>query len=155
MAEDYCLWFEHTKQRSIAFSEAYRIRLDRLWWANLFFVVLPAVSSAVAAILAAKEFQYQISILCYSMPLVSFLAALAAILTTVHKSLKCEEYQAECLKLSQAYQSIAIAADAAIFGPPSEYVSQYEILSNELRKLAAEAKAQVSTNFYSSDNTKG
>lgn len=155
MKEDFCLWFEQIKQRSVAVSEAYRMRLEKLWWANLCFVVLPAVSSTLAAILAAKAYQYQITVLCYSMPLVSFLAASSAVLTAVHKSLKCEEYQTECLRLSQAYQSIAIAADAAIFGAPAEHAAQHERLSNELKKLAAEAKAQVSTSFYSPKNTKG
>ncbi|MDX8129056.1 hypothetical protein QLH52_17285 [Methylomonas sp. OY6] len=104
--------------------------------------------------MSAKEVQYQITVFCYSMPLVSFLAALAAVLTTIHKALKCEEYQAECLRLSQAYQSIAVAADAAFFGPAAEYAAQHERLASELRRLAADAKAQVSTNFYSPDNPK-
>ncbi|WP_445367826.1 hypothetical protein ACH5Y9_23850 [Methylomonas sp. BW4-1] len=154
MKDDFCLWFEQTKQRSVALSEAYRIRLAWLWYANLCFVVLPAVSSTIAAVLAAKEEQYQISVFCYSMPLVSLLAGLAAVLTAIHKALKCEEYQAECLRLSQAYQSIAVAADAAIFGPATEYAAQHEHLASELRRLAADAKAQVSTNFYSPDNPK-
>lgn len=34
MKEDFCLWFEQNKQRSVAVSEAYRMRLEKLWWAN-------------------------------------------------------------------------------------------------------------------------
>lgn len=71
----------------------------------------------------------------------------AVVLIAVHKALKCDEYQAECLRLSQAYQSIAIAADSACSGPDGERDSQQKILTSELVDLTKNAKAQVPTNF--------
>lgn len=153
MKHDPCAWFEETKYRAIELSESYRRQLDKLWWANLAFVVSPAVFSALAAILAAGDNQ-QIFIFT-SLPLSSVLAASSAILTTVHKTLKCEDYQAECLRLSQAYQSIAIIADSAGLGPAEEHASKQKILTDELEKLAKGAKAQVSSNFFNPDSKKG
>ena len=46
-------WLQETKARSGLISEAYRLELSRLWWANLSFVVFPAVLSTAAAIFAA------------------------------------------------------------------------------------------------------
>ncbi|WP_174483482.1 hypothetical protein [methanotrophic endosymbiont of Bathymodiolus puteoserpentis (Logatchev)] len=44
----------------------------------------------------------------------SILAGSSAVLITTHRVLKCEEYQAECLRLSGAYHSIAIDVESAI-----------------------------------------
>jgi len=141
-------WLEQTSFRATALSEAYRIRLDYLWWANLMFVVLPAIFSTCAAIFAAlpngKEHTF------FSMPVASLLAGGAAVLTAVHKALKCEEYQTECLRLSQAFQSLAIAAEAALAGTIEERVVEQKRLAGELENLTKNAKAQVSTNFMTS-----
>lgn len=138
-------WLEETKCRSIAISEAYRRQLDKLWWANLCFVVFPAVFSTAAAIFAALPNEKLFEI--FSLPLTSILAGSSAILIAVHKALKCEEYQAECLRLSQAYQSIAISADSALSGSEEERAIYQKRLTSELEDLSKNARAQVSTNF--------
>src|SRR5262249_51894941 len=90
--------FKEIEQQARVFAEAYRLRLvGRLWWANLAFVVSPAVCAAAAAIFAAGGaggIGAEVS-----KGLAAGLAGLAAILSAVHKSLKCEEYQGECLRL--------------------------------------------------------
>ena len=48
-------WLKDTRARCMQLSEAYRLELSRLWWANLMFVVLPAVCSTAAAIVATIE----------------------------------------------------------------------------------------------------
>jgi hypothetical protein len=86
-------------------SEAYRLRLvGRLWWANLIFMVLPATLATVAAVCAAGKYK----------DIAAWLAGGAAVLTAIHKTLKCDEYQAECLRLSRRYQGMATLADAAL-----------------------------------------
>jgi hypothetical protein len=84
---------EEMKSQATILSEAYRLRLvGRLWWANLFLAVLPAASATAAAIAALKNtYPY----------LTAGLAGGAAVLTAIHRALKCEEYQAECLRLDR------------------------------------------------------
>ena len=136
-------WLEGTKLRAIALSEAYQLQLSKLWWANLMFVVLPATFSTAAAIFAALPPEKD------SLPVASILAGGAAVLMAIHKALKCDEYQAECLRLSQAYQSLAITAESALLGPEEERALHQKRLTNELEDLSKNAKAQVSTNFMS------
>ena len=138
-------WLEQTSSRARALSEAYQSQLGRLWWVNLMFVVLPAVLSTAAAIFAALPKEQNFSF--YNLPAASAFAGVAVVLMAVHKALKCEEYQTECLRLSQAYQSIAIAADSAWSGPDGERDSQQKSLTSELIGLTKNAKAQVPTNF--------
>jgi hypothetical protein len=86
-------------------SEAYRLRLvGLLWWANLLFMVLPAALATAAAVFAATN----------NKGLTAGLAGAAAVLTAVHKTLKCDEYQAECLRLSQRYRGLATLAQSVI-----------------------------------------
>jgi len=136
-------WLEEARCKAIVYSEAYRIRLvGRIWWANWFLVVLPAVFTTAAALLAAgsdgnhKPVDQAIMrlvdamsdwprmailtrmVLEVSMPTwAAILAGAAAVLAAIHKSLKCDEYQAECLRLKQAYQSFEISADIALSNP--------------------------------------
>ena len=63
-------------------------------------------------------------------------------LTAIHRALKCDEYQAECLRLSQAYQSIAIRADSALSSPEKEPGSLQELTKN-FAVLAESAKAPL------------
>lgn len=142
---DVSKWLEETKWRAIAISEAYQRQLDKLWWANLCFVVLPAVCSTAAAIFAALPNEKAFGI--FTLPITSILAGSSAILIAVHKALKCEEYQSECLRLSQAYQSIAISADSALSGAEEEHVLHQKRLTTELEDLSKNAKAQVSSNY--------
>lgn len=136
-------WFDQTKSQATILSEAYRLRLSGLWWLNLVFVVMPAVLSTSAAIFAAlppgKGF------VVFSLPAASALAGAAVVLMAVHKSLKCDEYQAECLRLSQAYQSIAISVNSALNGPEELRYSHQERLTNKLEMLVEGARAQLPT----------
>src|ERR1035437_191570 len=89
---------EEVRRRATVRSEAYRLRLlGPLQWANLVFMVLPATLATAAAVFAAGP----------NNTLGAWLAGASAVLTVVHKTLKCDEYQAECLRLHQRYRSIA------------------------------------------------
>src|SRR5260370_12401247 len=100
-------WLEQTSSRARGVSEAYQSQLNRLWWANLMFVVVPAVLSTAAAIFAALPKEQNFTF--YNLPAASAFAGVAVVLMAVHNALKCDEYQAACLPLSQAFQSIAVA----------------------------------------------
>src|SRR5690349_4301831 len=105
--EDINQWLEDTKGRCARLSEGYRLELEQLWWANLMFVVAPAVASTAAAIIAAIPADKLGSVLQnWFLPPASILAGLAAILVAVHRALKCDEFQAECIRLTQEYQAI-------------------------------------------------
>jgi hypothetical protein len=138
-------WLQNTRTRAIAISNAFQRSRTAYRRANLLFVALPSVCSTAAAIFAAFPDQQKFAL--FSLPLSSILAGSAAILIAVHKALKCDEYQAECLRLSQAYQSVAISADSALSGPESERSSHQKILTSELENLSKNAGVQVSTNF--------
>lgn len=128
------------------FSEAYRLELSRLWWANLMFVVLPAVSSTAAAIFAAiPQDRIHASFGDWILPPASILAGLAAVLVAVHKALKCDEYQAECLRLSQRYQALAESADSALSRPVDEHVTLQQEIASELKDITEGVKARLST----------
>ncbi len=97
--------------RACVLGKAYQLRREALWWSNLATLVLPAVLATAAAIVTALPPEHVVSIL--ELPLGSALAGMAAILIAVHKALKCEEHQAEGLRLVGAYGSIALDAEAA------------------------------------------
>ncbi|MBM3235985.1 hypothetical protein FJZ31_06760 [Candidatus Poribacteria bacterium] len=63
----------------------------------------------------------------------------------IHKALKCEEYQAECLRLSQAYHGIAIEAEAALSTP--EVHKSLQELTKKLATLAESAKAPLPNTY--------
>src|ERR1039457_2228964 len=97
---------EEVRRRATVRSEAYRLRLlGPLQWANLVFMVLPATLATAAAVFAASS---------KTAPLGAWLAGASAVLTVVHKTLKCDEYQAECLRLHQRYRSIATLAESSL-----------------------------------------
>ena len=144
-------WLEETKLRCMRFSEAYRLELSRLWWANLMFVVLPAVSSTAAAIIAAiPQEKILASFGDWILPPASILAGLAAVLVAVHKALKCDEYQAECLRLSQRYQALAESAGSALSRPDNEHATLQQGIARELKELTEGAKARLSTRIIAS-----
>ena len=96
---------EEVRRRATVRSEAYRLRLlGPLQWANLVFMVLPATLATAAAVFAAGP----------NNTLGAWLAGASAVLTVVHKTLKCDEYQAECLRLHQRYRSIATLAESSL-----------------------------------------
>jgi hypothetical protein len=140
-------WLVRTKSHATILSEAYRLRLvGRLWWANLIFVVLPAVFSTTAAIFAALAGKGGAASgpVSWAAGLAAGLAGAAAVLVAIHRALKCEEYQAECLRLSQSYQSIAIWADSALSSPAKDPRS-LEDLTKKYELLTENAKAPLPT----------
>ena len=140
-------WLQATKARSELISEAYRLELSRLWWANLMFVVIPAVLATAAAIFAAlpKDAAGNLTIGTLSLPLASVFAGVAAILMAVHKALKCDEYQAECLRLAQLHQSIAISAGSAVSRPEVERTAHQERIAAKFEEVTEGAKARLPT----------
>jgi hypothetical protein len=109
------------------------------------FVVVPAVLSTAAAIVAALKPEHGLFIFKVEVPFASAFAGLAAILIAVHKALKCDEYQAECLRLSQAYASIAVAAGAAPSAPEEDRVAEHKRLSGKMETLVESAQARLPT----------
>src|SRR5262245_28584 len=109
-------WLRTTRSRAASIADAYRSTLTWLWWANLLFVVVPAILSTAAAIVAAlpavRNREFDILGLGVGVPLASAFAGTAAILLAVHKALRCEEYQAECLRLAHSHQGIAMSAES-------------------------------------------
>lgn len=140
-------WLRQTEARATLVSEAYRLELSRLWWANLVFVVVPAVLSTAAAIVAAlpETKTRDFAIFSLSLPPASAFAGTAAILMAIHKALKCDEYQAECLRLAQFHQSIAISAGSALARPEGERASHQERIAKRLEELTETAKARLPT----------
>lgn len=122
-------WLMFVREEATVLSEAYRIRLvGRLWWANVFFVVLPAVfGTAAAALAAASSAGNDGSGVTLA---AAFLAGAAAVLTAVHKALQCDEYQAECLRLQRGYQGIRVRAEATL--------AEAEPDPRRVRKIATE-----------------
>jgi hypothetical protein len=144
--EDINKWLAEANIRCARLSEAYRLELGILWWANLAFVVTPAVASTAAAVLAAVEPEKLGPFFTgWALPPASVLAGTAAILVAVHKSLKCEEYQAECLRLTQGYQALAEKAAAALSRPETERSKLQQDITNELTTLTASVKARLPT----------
>jgi len=128
--------------RSATLSEAYRFRLLATYWANLIFMVLPAVFATGAAVFAAgKDSQLT--------TLAAWLAGAAAVLTVVHKTLKCDEYQSECLRLSQRYRKIATLADSVLSaeGRPGPELPSPQKIILEFAELEESAKALLSDHY--------
>ena len=140
-------WLKRIKGHATLLYEAYRLELGRLWWANLMFVVVPAVLSTAAAIVAALKPPAGFSLGGgIDLPLASAFAGAAAVLIAVHKALKCDEYQAECVRLGQAYESIAIAAGSALARPnATERDTEQKRISEKMEVLAESAKARIPT----------
>jgi hypothetical protein len=135
--------FKEIEQEARLLAEAYRLRLvGRLWWANLVFVVTPAVFATAAAIFAAGGAGIAPTV---SRALAAVLAGLAAVLAAVHKSLKCEEYQVECLRLGPAYDAIAERADSAQAIPEED--DELRKLTKEFADLKKSAKAPLPTKY--------
>ena len=127
--------------------KAYKLQREGLWWPNLVTLVLPAILSTVAAIVVALPNQY----LIYSVPLGSILAGSSAVLITIHKVLKCEEYQAECLRLSGAYNSITIDVESAI-NSSRNHSEELSRLSGKMTRLLENATATVSEKHMNLSN---
>ena len=139
MSEDNSRLAQRIREQATVLSEAYRLRLlGRLWWTNLALVVLPAALATAAAIFAASGAGSSAIIAPYT---AAWLAGSAAVLTAIHKALKCEEYQAECLRLSQAYHAMAIQAESALSA--SDVHESVQELAKRYAGLAEGAKAPL------------
>jgi len=159
--DDINSWLEETRSRCVRFSEAYRIQLGGLWWANLALVVLPAVFSTAAAIIAAipaarpdEVAAAAVTAAWWHLPPASILAGSAAILVAVHKALKCEEYQAECLRLMQRYQGLAEEAASARSRPEAKRPELQEKIADELKQLTDSAGARLPTRILRRANSR-
>ena len=135
-------WLRAAGEEATVLSEAYRLRLvGKLWWANVVFVVVPAVFGTAAAALAAAASSTTSSDNRLTV-VAAVLAGAAAVLTAVHKALNCDAYQAECLRLSQAFQSIRIRSEAMLAdftsNPDPKGVSK---LAAEYARLTESAQA--------------
>jgi hypothetical protein len=147
--EDINKWLEETQGRCARLSEGYRLELEQLWWANLTFVVAPAVASTAAAIIAAIPAGRLGSLFQgWFLPPASILAGLAAILVTVHKALKCDEFQAECIRLAQEFQTIAEMAAVALARPAEERLDAQASIGKELCLLVKNARARLPTRMW-------
>jgi hypothetical protein len=71
------------------------------------------------------------------------MAGAAAVMLAIHKALKCEEYQAESLRVGQEYEAIALSADSALYGPATDRESVRKDLTAKLTTLAGNAEAQL------------
>jgi hypothetical protein len=100
-------------------------------------VVIPAAFATAAAGFAAKTSSSGTAATAIA---AAWLAGSAAVLTAIHRALKCDEYQSECLRLSHAYQSIAILADSALANESEDAV---KAITSKLEMLAESAKAAL------------
>jgi hypothetical protein len=101
------------KEQASILSLAYKFGRERFAYSNLFTLVLPALLSSIVAVIAALTSPpewFDVG----PVPGESILAGLAAILVTIHKVLNCEDYQAECLRLSNVFKAIAYEADLTL-----------------------------------------
>ena len=95
-------------------------------------VVSPAAFATAAAIFAGKPEFMNPEV---ASPLAASLAGAAAVLSAIHKALRCEEYQAECVRLGTAYQRIAILA--------SDPDQSLKDITEEFAKVAETAKRKI------------
>jgi hypothetical protein len=140
---------QEIESRAGLLSEAYRDRLSSLWWANLVFVVLPATLTAVTAVLAAANPPQR----AFGMPIASVFALVAGVLIAFHKGLRCDEHQAECLRLCQAYASIAIAAGSALSASVEKRAAEQDRLSVKMALVIESAKARLPLALFEKPKT--
>ena len=129
------------KERSFILGAAYQYGRDRFAYSNLFTLVLPALLSTIVAVITALNPSpnwFDIG----TIPGASVLAGSAAILVTIHKVLNCEEYQAECLRLSNVFKSIAQDAEIALYSS-RDANDELSRLSEKLALEIENAKATI------------
>ena len=130
------------KERAFILGTAYQSGRDRFDLSNMFTLVLPAVLASIVAVFSAIIDPPSWFEVC-SIPLVSILAGLAAVLITIHKVLGCEEYQAECLRLSNVFRSIAQEAEIATYSS-KDLSFELSRLSDKFATELENAKATIS-----------
>jgi hypothetical protein len=135
-------WVAEAEEGASVQSMAYADRLRILSSLNLFTVLMPALLATVSAVVGAIPKQPVVESLAH-LPLATVLSAAAAIFITFHKSLKCDDYQAECRRLSQAYKAFAVSAAAALALPVEALPEGHERLSTQLAALTQGAMATV------------
>ena len=132
------------KERAFILGAAYQYGRDRFAYSNLFTLVLPALLSSIVAVITALSNPpnwFDIG----TIPGASVLAGFAAILVTIHKVLNCEEYQAECLRLSNVFKSIAQDAEIALYSS-QDTNDELSRLSEKFALQIENAKATVPEN---------
>jgi hypothetical protein len=134
-------WLNKNAIESRVTSRAFDDRLGFFWGLNLITVLLPAVFASAAALVPLLP---EASRTFLELPLAPALSISAALLVTLHKALKCDDFQAECRRLSQAHLAFAVAADAAVHLPETRIVQEYERLSVQLCALVAEPRRLTS-----------
>ena len=129
------------KERAFILGVVYQFGRDRFAYSNIFTLVLPAILSTIVAVFTALTNPPTFFDIC-SIPGESILAGLAAILVTIHKVLNCEEYQAECLRLSNVFKSIAQDAEISLYSS-RDLNCELSRLSDEFSLQIKNAKATV------------
>jgi hypothetical protein len=143
LSEPTKAWLQRTILEAKVLAEAYRLRLvGILWWANLGLIGVPAAFGTAAAAFAVAA-NGAADGKGWAALVAACLAGIAAFLTAFHKAFKCDEYQAECLRLSQAYRSIAIQADSIL----SNGSSDLEDFASKLTALTESGKAPLPSSY--------
>lgn len=142
MTNTYQDGLEKLKERAFVLGVAHQCARERFTYSNVFTLVLPAVLSTAVAVMAAIPKASEEWILFESIPVTSVFAGLAAILVTIHKVLNCEEYQAECLRLSNIFKSIAQEAEISAYRS-NDHDIELTRLSEKLSLAIENAKATV------------
>jgi hypothetical protein len=135
-------WLAVAEQEATVQSMAYAERLTSLSWLNLATVLLPALLSTAAAVVGAMS-QPPIVTRLAALPLATILSAAAAVFITFHKSLKCDEYQTECRRLSQEYKAFSLSAGAALALPLEKLLDAHDRLSTQFAVVTKGANASV------------
>jgi hypothetical protein len=78
----------------------------------------------------------------------AILAFSASVLTGLHAALKCDPYQAECLRLVQALKSLGMEIQSCKELPDEEYSAKARALITELTNLLKTAGASPGTWSY-------
>ena len=121
-------------------SEAYRLRLSEMQFYNWFTVVLPALLSLFAGTNVFAELQ----LLGIDWKILSGGAAFAsAVLLAVHRGRRCDEYQANCQVLIQAFASLGSRYKSLADLKPADILDRVEDLDREKAELLKNIKATL------------
>jgi hypothetical protein len=115
-------------------------------------VVLPAAGATAAAVFAASagtaassgNVASSTKFALLTPFFAAGLAGTAAVLTAIHKALRCEEYQHECLRLSQGYRAIGVLAQSALSTPRP---NDLENITNRLTALTESGGAPLPSKY--------
>lgn len=143
MAVDNQKLSELAKERAISAkteSEAYRVRLSEMQFYNWFTVVLPALLSLFAGTNVFAE----IAFFGIDWKLLSGGAALlSSLLLAIHKARKCDEYQANCQVLIQAFSSLALRYQTLSDLKPNDIYQEIKTLDEEKAEILRNTRANL------------